>query len=302
MKVTIGIPTYNQPAFIEKAVSSALAQNWPKLEVIVSDDHSEKDIRTLLQKFNGDPRFVFHQNERRLGRTGNYKKLLYELATGDWYVNLDGDDLFTDPDLISKAMNLVKDNGQLVAVIANCEVKDEPSESRIIYSTGYTDKQVVTGTTFLQDIADQKAQTTHLSTVFKRSIATGIDFYRLDILSSDFESIYRLALHGDIACLDTVAGIWNRHASSTVVTKSVKDSISNFALAASVEDHAKKMNIQLPGWEKKMLQNMIAAALVEAKKESRLFRTCTACLLNYPLATLSTLTRFRKTIKHLSAR
>ncbi len=302
MKVTIGIPTYNQAVSIERAVSSALAQGWPELEVIVSDDHSENDIGSLLQKFNSDPRFIFHQNNERLGRTGNYKKILYELAKGDWYVNLDGDDLFTDTNFISKAMNLVKENDQLVAVIANCTVQNEQSGSRILYQTGYTNEQVVSGITFLQDIAGQKAQTTHLSTIYKRSIATSIDFYRLDILSSDFESIYRLSLHGDIASLDTEAGIWNRHASSTVLTKSVKDIISNFTLASSVNDHAEKLNIQLPGWKKKMLNNMIAASLVEAKKEGRLFKTWMACLLNYPLATISTITRIRKMIKHLSAK
>lgn len=39
-RVSIAIPTYNQAQFIGQAVSSALMQDYPNLEVIVVDDAS----------------------------------------------------------------------------------------------------------------------------------------------------------------------------------------------------------------------------------------------------------------------
>ena len=40
MKLSIGIPTYNQAEYIEKAILSALNQTEPAYEVVVSNNHS----------------------------------------------------------------------------------------------------------------------------------------------------------------------------------------------------------------------------------------------------------------------
>jgi glycosyltransferase involved in cell wall biosynthesis len=38
-KVSIAIPVYNQAHYIGQAVESALAQDYPNLEMVVSDNH-----------------------------------------------------------------------------------------------------------------------------------------------------------------------------------------------------------------------------------------------------------------------
>ncbi len=79
-KVTIGIPTYNQAAFIKEAVQSALNQTYTELEVIVADDGSTDGTRERLSAFFSDSRFKYFCNSRNLGRTQNYSHLLKNLA------------------------------------------------------------------------------------------------------------------------------------------------------------------------------------------------------------------------------
>ena len=113
--------------------------------------------------------------------------------------------IFTDKHFIEKAMNLVKNNTGLVAVISDCEVQDETIKTSRIYYSSYPHGTVVSGRTFLLDVVAQKVQTTHLSTVYNRSKAIEIGFYNHDILSSDFESIYRLCLYGNLGYLKGIA-------------------------------------------------------------------------------------------------
>ena len=91
LKVTIMIPTYNQAGFIRDAIDSALAQNYPELEVIVCDDASSDETYQVVASIQ-DRRLKYIRNPINLGRTNNYKNLLHNHAIGDFVVNLDGDD------------------------------------------------------------------------------------------------------------------------------------------------------------------------------------------------------------------
>ena len=59
----------------------------------------------------------------------------------------------------------------------------------------------------------------HLSTLYRRADAMSADFYRVPVLSSDWECLYRLALRGRVAFIDRDVGVWRVHggnASSSV--------------------------------------------------------------------------------------
>ncbi|MGC8706738.1 MAG: glycosyltransferase family 2 protein, partial [Desulfurella sp.] len=87
-KVTIAIPAYNQAKYIKQAIDSALNQDYPNLEVIVSDDASLDDTRQIVKEYN-DKRLKYYRNEKNIGRVANHRKLLYEYATGEYVLNLD---------------------------------------------------------------------------------------------------------------------------------------------------------------------------------------------------------------------
>ena len=122
LKVTIMIPVYNQARYIREAIDSALMQTYSNLEVIVGDDASTDATAKIVAEIN-DPRLRYMRNSNNLGRTGNYKNLLYNHATGDYVVNLDGDDYYTDPDFISEAVKLIKDDPKVVMVTARASWK-----------------------------------------------------------------------------------------------------------------------------------------------------------------------------------
>ncbi|MBK8785156.1 MAG: glycosyltransferase family 2 protein [Chitinophagaceae bacterium] len=103
--VTIAIPTYNNERYIADAIRSAMAQDYVNLEILIVDDASQDNTEQIVTPFCKDPRVYYFKNEKNIGRVANYHKALYQLAKGEWYLNLDGDDYLTDPSFISKAIS-----------------------------------------------------------------------------------------------------------------------------------------------------------------------------------------------------
>src|SRR5258708_14213213 len=49
--VTIGIPTYNRAALLARAVESAISQDYPRLEIIISDNASTDSTQAICADF-----------------------------------------------------------------------------------------------------------------------------------------------------------------------------------------------------------------------------------------------------------
>ena len=49
--VSVLIPTYNQPEFFREALESALAQDYPRVEIIVGDDSTDTRTKELIQPY-----------------------------------------------------------------------------------------------------------------------------------------------------------------------------------------------------------------------------------------------------------
>jgi glycosyltransferase involved in cell wall biosynthesis len=104
MKVTIGIPVYNCEAWVREAIDSALAQTWPRKEVIVVDDGSQDRTPAICAEFGQLIRYV--RQDRRGGNSA--RNLILKLATGDWIQYLDADD-YLIPDKIQSQLTALSD-------------------------------------------------------------------------------------------------------------------------------------------------------------------------------------------------
>lgn len=203
-KVTIMIPTFDQAGVVLDAVDSALAQDYPNLEVVVADDASPDNTAQIIAQ-RSDPRLRYHRNAENLGRVANYRNTLYNLASGDWVVNLDGDDRYTDPRFISAAMSVTMSDGSIVMVCARRAVE---RNGRVVDVTQVPDASWLAGIDLVRNLPASPYHLSHMATLYRRSPAIKLDFYRRDVISTDWESLYRLALHGRVAFIDRIVGVW----------------------------------------------------------------------------------------------
>jgi glycosyltransferase involved in cell wall biosynthesis len=104
--VTIAIPTHNRAeSYLRYALSSALAQTYSNIEIIVSDNASNDGTTDLVRQFS-DPRVRYFKHSVNIGATNNYNYCL-ERAHGQYFLLLQDDDAI-DSDFISYAIRVVK--------------------------------------------------------------------------------------------------------------------------------------------------------------------------------------------------
>ena len=226
--VTILIPTYNQTRYLKQAVESALSQDYPHLEVIICDDASLDWDPNLLAEFAADPRLRIHRNQCNLGRVGNYRQGLYDLASGYWVLVLDGDDFLNERGYIARAMQITAADAGIDLVFSNAARLKEKDTGPLLAPLGNkTLSTVMEGTELFLKLAHEDVSMFHNTALYKRGKAITLDFYRRNIVSSDWESLHRYILTGKVVFIDTIASVWRIHGMNTTENLSAQDRSDN---------------------------------------------------------------------------
>lgn len=103
--VSICIPTYNGEAYISEALNSAIHQDYPNLEIIISDDASKDNTLAIVEEFKSKTPihiYVFHHEPNGIGANWNHS---VKQSNGEFIKFLFQDDTL-QPNCISKMMKL----------------------------------------------------------------------------------------------------------------------------------------------------------------------------------------------------
>jgi glycosyltransferase involved in cell wall biosynthesis len=221
--VTIMIPTYNQAHFVLEAVDSALAQDYPNLEIIVADDASTDDTSEVVSA-RRDARIRYHRNAVNLGRVGNYRNTLFNLATGEWVVNLDGDDFLTDSRFVSQAVAAGMAFPNVAAVAAKAFVVGRKGRR---VRLGRESILATSGIDAIYDLARGRNQFFHLATLYRRRLAIRSDFYCIDSINSDYESFCRLIVSTSVVFLQREVGVWRVNSRSASASQDLGELVKS---------------------------------------------------------------------------
>jgi glycosyltransferase involved in cell wall biosynthesis len=91
-RISVCIPTYQRAAYLGDTLASVLGQSCEDFEVIVFDDASTDQTRTVVEHTE-DSRVRYFQQARRVGVAANRNSCL-EVARGRYVAWLDSDDLY----------------------------------------------------------------------------------------------------------------------------------------------------------------------------------------------------------------
>lgn len=104
--VSIAIPTFDRPAYLEEAVVSALAQTYPSIEVLIGDNGTGEAMRGWAPDVASNPRLFYGRNPRNLGMCGNFNALA-DNARGEFFVAIGDDDRLL-PEFASRLVDEMK--------------------------------------------------------------------------------------------------------------------------------------------------------------------------------------------------
>ena len=122
VEVSVIIPTYNRWWILKKSLEALFNQNYPKdkYEIILIDDGSTDDTKTMIESLSPSCKFKYLRNEKRMGipRTRNRG---IRKARGEYIIFTDSD-VVVIPDFIAQHMSYHKKyqdvivNGELIWV------------------------------------------------------------------------------------------------------------------------------------------------------------------------------------------
>ena len=89
--ISICIPAYKKPEYVVRAIQSILKQSYKKVEIIISDDSPNEDIKIAIQPYISDIDIKYYHNQPALKSPMNWNNAL-DKATGDFVMLLHQDD------------------------------------------------------------------------------------------------------------------------------------------------------------------------------------------------------------------
>ena len=114
IRFTIAIISYNVGKYIERAIQSAIEQEFDNFEIIVVDDCSTDNTISKIKRYENE-RFRILKTERNTGTAGEPRNIAIDSAKGEYIIFLDGDDTIYDNNVLKKIDEIIgKDNPDIV--------------------------------------------------------------------------------------------------------------------------------------------------------------------------------------------
>lgn len=130
--VSIGLPVYNGEKHISEAIDSLLGQDYPNIELIISDNASTDGTAAICQAYaKRDPRVRYHRNARNIGAIKNFNHV-FSLARGEYFMWA-GDHDIRAPNYVSACAKVLREDPSVVLCYTQTvRVDPDGTQSEII--------------------------------------------------------------------------------------------------------------------------------------------------------------------------
>jgi len=188
--ISVIIPTYNYGNFVCDAVSSALAQSYEPVEVIVVDDGSQDDTPQSLSRYGSKIRYIRQENR---GLSAARNRGIHE-AKGEYIALLDADDVW-ETEKLRRQMELLINSqaGMAYSLVSYIDARGLSLE--VEHGRWAISREPRKDLLFKNTIAPSTA-------LIKRECFNKVGFFDETLKSSeDWDMWLRIAAHFQIVCL-----------------------------------------------------------------------------------------------------
>jgi glycosyltransferase involved in cell wall biosynthesis len=229
-KVTFCIFTYNQEKYIKQAIESALSQDYPALEIIVSDDCSSdltfEEVKKTIANYTGPHEVRINQNVLNMG-IGAHFSLISSMATGDYIVCLGGDDISKDKHVSIAVSHFEKYKG-IVMIDFNGEVIDSEGNNLGMYQKL---ENKVTSYNLTDYLKLKPIDSFAPGRILEKSLITDFDKISKNCPTEDSVLVLRSLLLGGLMRIDESLVLYRRHSSSISSSTNIRK-LSNLAIVS----------------------------------------------------------------------
>lgn len=203
--VSIAMATYNGEKFVEQQIQSLLAQDYPNLEIVISDDCSQDRTWEILEHYASiDDRIRLLPRTVNLGYVKNFVRVFSE-CKGELISPCDQDDIWYP----NKTSRLVEEMGDATLIYCNNRYIDE--KNSFLGKThadvvNMIDGQDVRKLLFCTSISGH-------TMIFNKKLLS-ITSQLVDFPYVDWAIAFLAAEYGNIKYLDEILVDWRQHSNS----------------------------------------------------------------------------------------
>jgi glycosyltransferase involved in cell wall biosynthesis len=127
--VSVGMPARNSERWIRSAAESILNQDYPDLELIISDNASTDATESICRAIAAaDPRVRYYRNAQNMGVVANYNRVA-ELANGRYFKWASSNDLCA-PQFLRSCVDVLEMRPDVVLCYPRTELMTDDSGTR----------------------------------------------------------------------------------------------------------------------------------------------------------------------------
>jgi glycosyltransferase involved in cell wall biosynthesis len=219
--VSVLIPTYNYARYLAEAIESVLAQDYPNLEIILSDDASTDASAEIIRRYAArDPRIRARIHGQNLGMVANWNWCLSE-ARGVYVKYLFGDDRLATPQAVTQLVALLESNPRAVLAASARVLIDHDSQVTGLWNDLRTAGLRDGRRAILDCLFNNRNLIGEPSAVLFRRIPALRGFSPGLRQLVDMEMWFHLLLQGDLAYTPDPLCAFRRHGAQQTVVNSV---------------------------------------------------------------------------------
>ena len=243
--ITIAIPTFNRAALLKGCVAAALSQTYRHFEVVVSNNASPDDTRSVLSRF-GDARLRVINQDTNIGMLPNWNACLAN-AKGDYIVFLCDDDRIA-PGMLERCAHLIRQQPQLSTVVALSNIhvaslgRTKPARVSRFHDTGIWD-----GAEILMDYLTDQITVTMCSVLMRTERLRAHGGLPLDLPSSaDIAAWAPLLFLGKSGLVNEACATFTCHHDSATARSGVEQLLRDGRKVTDLIAHAAEIHVADP--------------------------------------------------------
>ena len=231
--VSVVIPTYKRPLFLERAISSVLQQTYTNWEIIVVDDNEagsdyRRETEHLMAQYSSDARINYVQHSLNRGG-GAARNTGIEASQGEYVAFLDDDDTWL-PQKLEKQLSLYETSPTCLVVYTgyqNVYFDGRPTTINLPVLRG----------NILKDLLKQNKVSTTSTLLCRRATLVEVGMFDAHFpASQDYDLYLRLAQTCRFDYVNEPLVIFHRHQQGNI-SNNVKSKLHAFDLLLAKHQH-----------------------------------------------------------------
>ena len=218
ISISVIVPNYNHERFLKERIESILHQTYPHFELILLDDASTDDSKTILEQYRHHEKVkgIFY-SDRNSGSPFSQWQAGFDRCLYNWVWIAESDDSCA-PDFLERCVDQIRNHSSASMIVTQSEWTDEEGKKWYRRRTGFETEGLKKGNAVLRDYLIYENPVKNASAVvFNKNLLDNSEIDRIVRYRwcGDWALWSYLCWKGDLYFIDQPLNHFRRHKDAT---------------------------------------------------------------------------------------